>query len=278
MEGGLVAEGVSLSFSIGAVSRVVGVAAQTLRLWEREGLIEPRRTEGGYRVYGEADVERLRKIKRLRKVEGWNIAAIRKQLGPIGSTPHHNGVASSGGGRVSGVPGKRLRHLRVKARMILREVSEATGLSISFISSLERGNSGASVVSLRLLAEAYGVTMRELLGTDLGQNSSLVRQKDRPVMRWDNGVCFEEIALGEKVMDPSYVRVPSRAGSEGFYSHDGEKFIHVISGILSVELEGQGYFRLEPGDTLYFASTVPHRWWAEDDPVEAIHVNTPPTF
>jgi DNA-binding transcriptional MerR regulator/quercetin dioxygenase-like cupin family protein len=274
----LVAEGVSLSFSIGEVSRVVGVAAQTLRLWEREGLIEPRRTEGGYRVYGEADMERLREIKRLRKVEGWNIAAIRKQLGPIGSTPHHNGAVGSGSGRVSGVPGKRLRHLRVKSRMMLREVSEASGLSISFISSLERGNSGASVASLRLLAEAYGVTMRELFGTDLGQNPSLVRQKDRPVMRWDNGVCFEEMALGEKAMNPSYVRVPLRAGSEGFYSHDGEKLIHVISGTLFVELEGRGYFQLDTGDTLYLSSTVPHRWWAEDDTVEAIHVSTPPTF
>jgi DNA-binding transcriptional MerR regulator len=278
MEGGLVAEGVSLSFFIGEVSWVVGVAAQTLRLWEREGLIEPRRTEGGYRVYGEADVERLREIKRLRKVEGWNIAAIRQQLRPIGSTLHHNGAVGSGSGRVTGVPGKRLRHLRVKSRMMLREVSEATGLSISFISSLERGTSGASVASLRLLAEAYGVTMRELFGTDLRQNTSLVRQKDRPVMRRDSGVCFEEMALGEKVMNPSYVRVPSRAGSEGLYSHDGEKFIHVISGTLFVELEGRGYFQLDPGDTLYFSSPVPHRWWAEDDPAEAIHVSTPPTF
>jgi transcriptional regulator with XRE-family HTH domain len=278
MKGGLVAEGVSLSFSIGEVSQMVGVAAQTLRLWEREGLIEPRRTEGGYRVYGEADVERLRKIKRLRKGERWNFAAIRKQLGPICSTPHHNGAVGSGSGRVSGVPGRRLRHLRVKSRMMLREVSEATGLSISFISSLERGTSGASVASLRLLAEAYGVTMRELFGTDLRQNTSLVRQKDRPVMRRDSGVCFEEMALGEKVMNPSYVRVPSRAGSEGFYSHDGEKFIHVISGTLFVELEGRGYFQLDPGDTLYFSSPVPHRWWAEDDPAEAIHVSTPPTF
>jgi hypothetical protein len=45
-----------------------------------------------------------------------------------------------------------------------------------------------------------------------------------------------------------------------------------------VELEGQGSLQLEPSDILYFSSTVPHRWWAEDDPVEAIHVNTPPTF
>jgi DNA-binding transcriptional MerR regulator/mannose-6-phosphate isomerase-like protein (cupin superfamily) len=278
MEGGLVTDGVSLGFSIGEVSWAVGVAPQTLRLWEREGLIEPRRTEGGHRVYGEADVERLREVKRLRKVEGWNFAAIRKQLGPIGSTPHHNGAAGSGGERVSGVPGKQLRHLRVKACKMLREVSEATGLSISFISSLECGSSGASLASLRLLAEAYGVTTRELFGGDLEQSSSLVRLKDRPVMRWDNGVCFEEMASCEKVMDPSYIRVPPSTDSEGFYSHNGEEFVYVISGVLFVELKDQGTFRVEPGDTLYFPSTTPHRWWAIDDPVEAVHVKTSPTF
>jgi DNA-binding transcriptional MerR regulator len=148
----LVTEGASPGFFIGDVSRAVGIGRETLRLWERERLVMPKRTERGYRVYGEADVKRLRKIKRLRKVEGWNFAAIRQQLGPIVSTPHHDAAAGSGGERVTGVPGKQLRHLRVKARKMLREVSEATGLSVSFISSLERGSSGASLASLRLLA------------------------------------------------------------------------------------------------------------------------------
>ena len=265
----------SLGFSIGEVSQAVGLAPQTLRLWERERLIKPRRTDRGYRVYTEPDVSRLRVIKQLRKVEGLNFAAIRKQLGDAPETASPNGSAS---GDSSKAPGERLRRLRIRAHKTLKEVSAATGLSISFISALERGGSGASVASLRLLAGAYGVNMREVFGADLEQNSPLVRDAERPVMQWDNGVRFEEMAAGEKVMDPSFIRVPPGAGSEGFYSHNGEEFIYVISGRLFVELKDQGTFRVTSGDTLYFPSTTPHRWWAEDEPVEAVYVNTPPTF
>jgi DNA-binding transcriptional MerR regulator/quercetin dioxygenase-like cupin family protein len=263
-----------MGFSIGEVSQAIGLAPQTLRLWERERLIRPRRTDRGYRVYTEPDVERLRRIKQLRKGEGLNFAAIRKQLGPAAENPGENGSARAQEDHV----GERLRRLRTRVHKTLKEVSETTGLSISFISALERGGSGASVASLRRLAGAYGVTMRELFGADLEQSSPLVRGEDRPVMQWDNGVRFEEMASGEKVMDPSYVRVPPGAGSEGFYSHNGEEFVYVVSGVLFVELKDQGTFRVAPGDTLYFPSTTQHRWWAGDAPVEAVYVNTPPTF
>ena len=66
-------------------------------------------------------------------------------------------------------------------------------------------------------------------------------------MQWDNGVRFEEMASGEQVMDPSYIRVPSGTGSEGFYSHNGEEFIYVISGRLFVELKDHGTFQVAPG-------------------------------
>jgi DNA-binding transcriptional MerR regulator/quercetin dioxygenase-like cupin family protein len=273
--GRLALGGGSVGFSIGEVSQAIGLAPQTLRLWERERLVRPRRTDRGYRVYTEPDVERLRRIKQLRKVEGLNFAAIRKQLGTADEVPQDNGFAGP-----PNAMGERLRRLRTRAHKTLKEVSQATGLSISFISALERGGSGASIASLRRLAEAYGVTMRELFGADLEQSSPLVRSEDRPVMQWDNGVRFEEMASGEKVMDPSYtyIRVPAGAGSEGFYSHNGEEFVYVISGVLFVELKDHGTYRVAPGDTLYFPSTTQHRWWAADEPVEAVYVNTPPTF
>lgn len=264
-----------MGFSIGEVSQAIGLAPQTLRLWERERLIEPRRTDRGYRVYTEPDVERLREIKQLRKYEGLNFAAIRKQLGSAKKAPGTNGSTVAGSSKK---PGEQLRRLRIKAHKTLKEVSEITGLSISFISALERGGSGASVASLRSLAGAYGVNMREVFGADLEQSSPLVRGEERPAMQWDNGVRFEEMASGEKVMDPSYIRVPAGTGSEGFYSHNGEEFIYVISGLLFVELKDQGTYRLAPGDTLYFPSTTPHRWWAGEERVEAVYVNTPPTF
>lgn len=80
-------------------------------------------------------------------------------------------------------------------------------------------------------------------------------------------------------MDPSYIKVPAGAGSEGFYAHEGEEFIHVIKGVMHFELSDQDMHTLGPGDTLYFHSSTPHRWWAgEEEDVEAIYVNTPPTF
>lgn len=117
--------------------------------------------------------------------------------------------------------------------------------------------------------------MREVFGADLPQGSALVRVADRPVMRWDNDVRFGEMAAGEKVMDPSYIRVPPRAGSEGFYAHEGEEFIYVISGTLHAELREDGVYALGLGDILYFPSTTPHRWWAGHERAEVVYVNTP---
>ena len=60
---------------IGAVSRRTGVAVTTLRAWEtRYGLLEPRRTEGGHRLYGEADVDRVLAVLRL-TAQGWAVSA-----------------------------------------------------------------------------------------------------------------------------------------------------------------------------------------------------------
>ena len=262
-----------IGFSIGEVSQSIGLAPQTLRLWEKERLVKPARTGRGYRVYTETDVQRLQKVKQLRKSEGLNFVAIRKQIGTVDEQPE-----PANNSELSSATGERLRRLRLKAHKTLKEVSEATSLSISFISALERGGSGASVASLRLLADTYGTNMRELFGADLEQSSPLVRREDRPVMQWGNSVQFEEMATGEKSMDPSYIRVPPGTGSEGFYSHSGEEFVYVISGTLHVELKDQETYSVGPGDTLYFPSTIPHRWWAGDEPVEGIYVNTPPTF
>lgn len=274
----MIEDGIGGGFSIGEVARAVGLAPETLRLWEREGLVAPRRSGSGYRLYGEPDVERLREIKHLRRVEGLNFAAIRKHLGPP-EVPEE-AAAQNGRGGPERALGDRLRRLRVRSHETLKDVAEATGLSISFVSALERGDSGASVATLKLLAGHYGVTVQEVFGAGLPEEGSpLVKNGERPVMRWESGVRFEIMAPGtEKAMDPHVLHVPPHTGSEGFYSHDGEEFMHVTRGVLFVELKDRGTFRLEPGDTLYFPSTTPHRWWAEEEPAEAIAVNTPPTF
>ncbi len=65
---------------IGEVSRRTGVAVPTLRAWERRyGLLAPARTEGGHRLYSEADIERVRAMQRLLE-EGWSAAAAAREV------------------------------------------------------------------------------------------------------------------------------------------------------------------------------------------------------
>lgn len=61
---------------ISAVAEMYGVHPQTLRLYEREGLLQPSRTEGNTRLYTEEDVERLEFILNLARDLGVNIAGI----------------------------------------------------------------------------------------------------------------------------------------------------------------------------------------------------------
>jgi len=66
-------------YGISVVSDLVGVGEQTLRLYERRGLVEPARTEGGTRRYSREDVDRLRRIGELVD-DGVNLAGVGKVL------------------------------------------------------------------------------------------------------------------------------------------------------------------------------------------------------
>ncbi len=61
-------------FVISVAARIVGVHAQTLRHYERVGLIWPSRTGGRQRLYSMADIERLRRLKSLTEDMGLNLA------------------------------------------------------------------------------------------------------------------------------------------------------------------------------------------------------------
>jgi len=69
-----------MSLTIGKVARLAGVGVETIRFYEREGLIaEPPRKESGYRLYPEEAVSRLRFIKRAKEL-GFSLREIRELL------------------------------------------------------------------------------------------------------------------------------------------------------------------------------------------------------
>ena len=71
----MVARGHKL-YMISVVSEMLGIHPQTLRLYEREGFIKPKRSGGNTRLYSEEDVEKLEMILRLTRELGVNLAGV----------------------------------------------------------------------------------------------------------------------------------------------------------------------------------------------------------
>jgi MerR family transcriptional regulator, heat shock protein HspR len=66
-------------YVISVAAELAGVHPQTLRIYERKGLVEPGRTQGGSRRYSEADIAMLRRIQELTN-EGLNLAGVKRVL------------------------------------------------------------------------------------------------------------------------------------------------------------------------------------------------------
>ena len=67
-------------FIISVAARLVEMHPQTLRKYEREGLIAPSRTHGNLRLYSDQDIERLRQVKYLVENRGLNLAGVQLAL------------------------------------------------------------------------------------------------------------------------------------------------------------------------------------------------------
>jgi MerR family transcriptional regulator/heat shock protein HspR len=65
-------------YIISVAAELAGVHPQTLRIYERKGLVHPQRTSGNTRRYSERDVERLQQIQVLTQDEGMNLAGVKR--------------------------------------------------------------------------------------------------------------------------------------------------------------------------------------------------------
>jgi DNA-binding transcriptional MerR regulator/mannose-6-phosphate isomerase-like protein (cupin superfamily) len=255
---------------IGDVARLVGVSPSVIRSWESLGLTRPHRTASKYRLYAPEDVKLLKRARFLRKVRGLNAAAIVQMLKREGRVrPSSNGASNA--------IGVRLRQLRIRRGLSLAHVAKAVGISLGFLSALERSHMSASVSTLRKLARFYKTNILQFF--DPSESSvRLVSPGKRKVLEAGPGVRMELLAWGNTVMEPHLFRIAPQGSSGESYHHEGEEFLYVLQGELQISLEGEEY-HLQPGDSFYFESATPHSWRNPGrSETWVIWVNTPPTF
>src|SRR6195256_4498760 len=255
---------------ISEVAHRVGISSSALRAWEALGLVVPRRTESRYREYTESDVRTLRKAIFLRRARGLNPAAIVHVLKRQGVM-----IAPPDAPRV---PGQRFRRLRTRRGLSLAQVARATGVSVGFLSALERGQMRSSIATLRRIARFYRTNILSFF-EPAGENPRLVRPAQRKILEPNPGVRMELLAWGHTAMEPHLFRVKPGGGSGESYKHDGEEFLHILRGRFEIWLGAKEHYQLKTGDSLYFQSSIPHRW-KNTGRAEAwlLWINTPPTF
>jgi DNA-binding transcriptional MerR regulator/mannose-6-phosphate isomerase-like protein (cupin superfamily) len=263
-------EGAKPYLKIGDVARAVGVSPSVIRTWESLGLTHPHRTESKYRLYSAEDVKVLKRARFLRRVRGLNAPAIVELLKREGLVrPSPNGTASA--------IGARLRQMRLRKGLSLARVAKAAGISVGFLSAIERSQMSASISTFRRLARFYKTNILDFFDP-AESNSRLVRPAGRKVLEAGPGVRMELLAWGNTVMEPHLFRIAPKAGSGESYTHEGEEFLLVMRGELHLALDGQEYC-LKSGDSFYFESATPHRWRNPGrSETWVLWVNTPPTF
>ena len=177
--------------------------------------------------------------------------------------------------------GERLRRLRRSRRATLRTVAERSGLSESFLSQVERGRSSASIESLRRVADALGVSMADLFEPGGLPGPRVLRRDERPSLSF--GVLGKKLLLTPRPLHHLEVfagelEVGGSTGTEPYAHGDSEELFVVLSGTVQLELGGE-LFDLEPGDSIDYRSSTPHRISnTGQDLAEVMWIISPPSY
>lgn len=164
--------------------------------------------------------------------------------------------------------GKRLRAARHAVGWTLQQVADASGISVTTISRVERGQLALSYEKFSALAQ----TLQMDLAAMFRESGARRRRLDGPVVtRSGQGVAYRGEAFtyeflatqaDGKQMSPILGTVHARRinGPGDFASHPGEEFVYVLRGALEVHFATGAVVALARGDTLYFDSRIGHAY------------------
>jgi transcriptional regulator with XRE-family HTH domain len=174
---------------------------------------------------------------------------------------------------------QRLRDRRRDLKLTLREVADAAGLSVGFISQIERGITVPSLSSLVSVSRVLGTEVSEFLAQPKG-DKPLTRHDARQVYAVSgNSLSYERISSSfpGNILRSVIIHEPPGHRSEPI-AHDGEEMMFVLEGSITVEIDGERTV-LDAGDSIHFPSTKTHSTWNHSDsPATILWVGTMDVF
>jgi transcriptional regulator with XRE-family HTH domain len=166
--------------------------------------------------------------------------------------------------------GEAIRSARKERRLTLDALASEVGLSVTFLSRLERGQVACSIGNLLEIAAVLELAPAQLFA-DLGEGS---RAKAFRVVRRDEAkpsaaeragpYAWSQLAsgVGEQRMEAFLLDLPVGAKNAPLVTHPGEEFCLVLDGVVEFRV-GDEVMTLDTGDSIHLRSDVPHMAWAK---------------
>jgi transcriptional regulator with XRE-family HTH domain len=159
--------------------------------------------------------------------------------------------------------GGRLRELRLSQGLGLRELARRVGVTASLLSQMERGGVNPSVMTLFRIAEALNTTTDYFFGEDRTSGlppEPVVRRGERARIRLSDGITWDRLTPTDE-HDFEFMQCmypPGSTSAPEMQRHPGKDYGILLEGQLDIDV-GFRTYRLEPGDSIAFDASLPHR-------------------
>ncbi|GGB42414.1 cupin domain-containing protein [Virgibacillus dakarensis] len=156
---------------------------------------------------------------------------------------------------------RKIKNLRLENEMTLKDLSEQTGLSVSFLSQIERGSSSLAITSLKKISDAFNMNITYFFEEIENHNYALHKEEQKRFKLEGSDVTHVRLAgkFPERKIEPMMVTIPPNKQFTEKYSHPGEEFYYVLKGIVIFKIEEKEYV-LNVGDSIHFPSEKVHEW------------------
>ncbi|MGG2463406.1 helix-turn-helix domain-containing protein [Streptomyces sp. RGM 3693] len=154
--------------------------------------------------------------------------------------------------------GAAVRRRRRARELTLADLARATGLSAPFLSQVENDRARPSMRSLQLIADALETTaVRLLAAADGPRTVDVVRADSAAVPEGDEAGRVRPLVRGHQQLHA--LEFTGRHDWQRAFRHPHDEVMYVVEGAVEAEADGRRY-ELGPGDTLYCAGGITHRW------------------
>jgi len=177
--------------------------------------------------------------------------------------------------------GLTIKDIRKSRGYSLAKLSDLTGLSVGYLSNVERNKNSPTVSSLRKIVDALDITVPDLFNNDCSKRKHLKKSERKEIIRSKKeGIKYELLTTDIcKEMEPLLLTVkPGASSGEEQHQHEGEEFGFIIQGELTYYV-GDDKYHLQAGDSIYHKASDFHSYKNEGNITSiSLWVVTPPSF